>query len=81
MVDICQEANYEQEAKNAQMFGNNFGQDPTVKIPKARCWVEGCWKSFDTFLVCEVFMQYVSKKACTSEVEPGSIESPDIFSL
>ena len=35
----CQEANYEQEAKNAQMFADNFGQDPTVKIPKAgyRC--------------------------------------------
>lgn len=36
-----------------------------------------------TFLICcEVFMQYVSKKACTSEVEgPGIIETHDIFSM
>ena len=32
---LHQEANYEQEAKNAQMFAENFGDDPTVKIPKA----------------------------------------------
>ncbi|CAL1168358.1 unnamed protein product [Cladocopium goreaui] len=31
---LWEEANYEQEAKNAQMFAKNFGQDPTVKIPK-----------------------------------------------
>eukprot|EP00438_Fugacium_kawagutii_P013968 Skav202196 [mRNA] locus=scaffold191:90668:91656:- [translate_table: standard] len=37
----CQEANYEQEAKNAQMFAKNFGQDPTVKIPKAGKISEG----------------------------------------
>ena len=38
-----QEANYEQEAKNAQMFAENFGDDPTVKIPKADPWPNhGC---------------------------------------
>eukprot|EP00434_Breviolum_minutum_P036262 symbB.v1.2.032126.t1/scaffold3806.1/size49987/3 len=31
---LWEEANYEQEAKNAQMFAENFGDDPTVKIPK-----------------------------------------------
>ena len=64
----CQEANYEQEAKNAQMFAKNFGQDPTVKIPKAGRWkVAGSRVTFR--ICCEVFMQYVSKKACTSEVD------------
>lgn len=35
LYSLHQEANYEQEAKNAQMFAENFGDDPTVKIPKA----------------------------------------------
>ncbi|CAK9013834.1 unnamed protein product [Durusdinium trenchii] len=31
---LWEEANYYQEAQNAQKFAENFGQDPTVKIPK-----------------------------------------------